>query len=65
MFAIIEEMLRKTKCLCNLMDQNLVDEVFTLLEDNKVTIRPEKDEFSESVAEFMHRNKLKIGKTIF
>ena len=65
MFAIIEEMLRKTKCLCNLMDQNLVDEVFTFLEDNKVTIRPEKDEFSESVAEFMHRNKLKIGKTIF
>ena len=65
MFAIIEEMLRKTKCLCNLMDQNLVDEVFTFLEDNKVTIRPEKDEFSESVAEFMHRNKLKIGKNIF
>ena len=65
MFAIIEEMLRKTKCLCNLMDQNIVDEVFTFLEDNKVTIRPEKDEFSESVAEFMHRNKLKIGKTIF
>ena len=47
------------------MDQNIVDEVFTFLEDNKVTIRPEKDEFSESVAEFMHRNKLKIGKTNF
>ena len=47
------------------MDQNLVDEVFTFLEDNKVTIRPEKDEFSESVAEFMHRNKLKIGKFTF
>ena len=60
MFAIIEEMLRKTKCLCNLLDQNLVEEVFSFLEDNKVTIRPEKDEFSESVAEFMQRNKLKI-----
>ena len=47
------------------MDQNIVDEVFTFLEDNKVTIRPEKDEFSESVAEFMHRNKLKIGKWSF
>ena len=30
------------------------------LEDNKITKRPEKDEFSESVSEFMHRNKLKI-----
>ena len=26
----------------------------------RVTVRPEKDEFSDSVAEFMHRNKLKI-----
>ena len=81
MFAIIEEMLRKTKCLCSLLDQNLVEEVFTFLEDNRfdfdwkwppgrdnnspffgdrVTVRPEKDEFSESVAEFMQRNKLKI-----
>ena len=25
-----------------------------------MTVRPEKDEFSDSVAEFMHRNKLKI-----
>ena len=38
MFAIIEEMLRKTKCLCNLLDQNLVEEVFAFLEDNKVGI---------------------------
>ena len=60
MFAIIEEMLRKTKCLCSLLDQSIVEEVFSFLEDNKVTIRPEKDEFSESVAEFMQRNKLKI-----
>ena len=60
MFAIIEEMLRKTKCLCSLLDQNLVEEVFTFLEENRVTVRPEKDEFSESVAEFMQRNKLKI-----
>ena len=35
MFAIIEEMLRKTKCLCSLLDQNLVEEVFTFLEDNR------------------------------
>ena len=27
----------------------------------KITKRPEKDEFSESVAEFMQRNKLKIN----
>jgi hypothetical protein len=60
MFAIIEEMLRKTKCLCNLLDQHLVEEVFTFLEENRVRVRPEKDEFSESVAEFMQRNKLKI-----
>ena len=42
------------------MDQNLVEETLTFLEDNRVTIKPEKDEFSESVAEFMQRNKLKI-----
>ncbi len=60
MFSIIEEMLRKTKCLCNLLDQSLVEEVLAFLEDNRVTIRPEHDEFSQSVAEFMQRNKLKI-----
>ena len=35
MFAIIEEMLRKTKCLCNLLDSNLVEETLTFLEDNR------------------------------
>ena len=35
MFAIIEEMLRKTKCLCNLLDPNLVEETLTFLEDNR------------------------------
>ncbi len=60
MFALVETMLRKTKCLCSLLDQAMVEEAFAFLEDNRLTQRPEKDEFSESVAEFMQRNKLKI-----
>ncbi|CAB4066700.1 unnamed protein product [Lepeophtheirus salmonis] len=66
MFDIVEEMLRKTKCLCSLLDQALVEETFQFLEENRVSIRPkEKDEFSESVAEFMQRNKLKIDLPLF
>jgi hypothetical protein len=42
-------------------DTSLVDEAFTFLEKNRVTIRPEKDDFSDSVAEFMQRNRLKIN----
>ena len=38
MFAIIEEMLRKTKCLCNLLDPNLVEETLTFLEDNRYVL---------------------------
>lgn len=60
MFNIVEEMLRKTKCLCSLLDLTIVEEVFAFLEDNRIDVKPEKDEFSESVAEFMQRNKLKI-----
>ena len=60
MFALIEEMLRKTKCLCSLLDQNMVEQVFSFLEDNRVTIVPENDEFSQSVADFMAKNKMKI-----
>ena len=60
MFAIVEDMLRKTKCLCSLLDLTIVEEVFIFLEENRINLRPEKDEFSESVAEFMQRNKLKI-----
>ena len=60
MFALIEEMLRKTKCLCSLLDQNMVEQVFGFLEENRVTIRPENDEFSQSVADFMAKNKMKI-----
>ena len=60
MFLIVEDMLKKTKLLCNISDTILVEEALTFLEKNKVTIRPEKDEFSESVAEFMQRNRLKI-----
>ena len=60
MFALIEEMLRKTKCLCSLLDQTMVEQVFSFLEDNRVTIRPENDEFSQSVADFMAKNKMKI-----
>ena len=42
-------------------DTTLVDEAFAFLEKNRVAIRPEKDDFSDSVAEFMQRNKLKIN----
>eukprot|EP00095_Tigriopus_kingsejongensis_P011180 maker-scaffold456_size166325-snap-gene-0.28 protein:Tk11180 transcript:maker-scaffold456_size166325-snap-gene-0.28-mRNA-1 annotation:"type i inositol- -bisphosphate 4-phosphatase-like" len=65
MFAIVEDMLRKTKCLCSLMDQGMVEEAFVFLEDNRIAQRPERDEFSESVAEFMQRNKLKIDLPLF
>ena len=60
MFLIVEDMLKKTKLLCNISDTVLVEEALLFLEDNKVTVRPEKDEFSDSVSEFMQRNKLKI-----
>ena len=33
---------------------------FSFLEKNRVSVRPEKDDFSDSVAEFMQRNRLKI-----
>ena len=35
MFALVEEMLRKTKCLCGLMDPQAVEEAFGFLEDNR------------------------------
>ena len=38
----------------------MVEESFAFLEDNRVAVKPEHDEFSESVAEFMQRNKMKI-----
>lgn len=60
MILIVEDMLRKTKCLCSLLDLTMIEEVFVFLEENRVNVRPEKDEFSESVAEFMQRNRLKI-----
>lgn len=60
MFPIVEEMLKKTKLLCSIPDTVLMEEALMFLEENKITKRPEKDEFSESVSEFMQRNKLKI-----
>jgi len=60
MIQIVEEMLRKTKCLCSLLDLSMIEEVFVFLEENRVNVRPEKDEFSESVSEYMQRNRLKI-----
>ena len=60
MFPIVEEMLKKTKLICSIQDNLLIEEASTFLEENKITKRPDKDEFSESVAEFMQRNKLKI-----
>ena len=60
MFPIVEEMLKKTKLICSIPDTVLVEESLVFLEENKINKRPEKDEFSESVSEFMQRNKLKI-----
>lgn len=60
MFGIVEGMLKKTKLLCNISDTSLVEEAFIFLEKNRVAVRPEKDDFSDSVAEFMQRNRLKI-----
>ena len=60
MFPIVEEMLKKTKLICSIPDTVLVQESIHFLEQNKINKRPEKDEFSESVSEFMQRNKLKI-----
>ena len=60
MFPIVEEMLKKTKLICSIPDTVLVEESLIFLEENKINKRPEKDEFSESVSEFMQRNKLKI-----
>ena len=60
MFPIVEEMLKKTKLICSIPDSVLMEEALVFLEENKITKRPEKDEFSDSVAEFMQRNKLKI-----
>ena len=70
MFAIIEEMLRKTKCLCNLLDQNIVEEVFTFLEDNKVTLSTcsshvfTNPEFSICCCFFENRNDFSIKKSV-
>ena len=58
---MVEDMLKKTKCLCSLIDSNMVEEIFEFLEMNKITAKPEKDEFAESVAEFMKRNRMKIN----
>ena len=60
MFRLVESMLKKTKLLCSISDTMLVEEAFTFLEKNRVSVRPEKDDFSDSVAEFMQRNRLKI-----
>ena len=60
MMGIVEEMLKKTKLLCSISDTTVVEESLSFLEENRVTIRPERDEFSDSVAEFLQRNKLKI-----
>ena len=58
--ASLEEMQKKTKLICSIPDHSIVEEALSFLEQNRVTVRPEKDEFSESVAEFMRRNRLKI-----
>jgi len=35
MFALVEDMLRKTKCLCSMLDTQAVEEAFAFLEQNR------------------------------
>ncbi len=35
MFQLVEDMLRKTRCLCSLMDTQTVEEAFAFLEENR------------------------------
>jgi len=66
MFVIVEEMLKKTKLLCSISDIVMIEHAFHFLEENRIAAqRPDKDEFSDSVAEFMQRNKLKIDLPLF
>ena len=39
---MVEEMLKKTKCLCSLIDSTMVEEIFEFLEMNRITAKPEK-----------------------
>ena len=39
---MVEEMLKKTKCLCSLIDSTMVEEIFEFLEINRITAKPEK-----------------------
>jgi hypothetical protein len=56
-----DEFFKSLSSLPLVTDVTLVEEAFTFLEKNRITIRPEKDDFSDSVAEFMQRNRLKIN----
>ena len=42
MAVTVEEMVRKTKCLCSLSDLATVEEALAFLEENRVSVRPEK-----------------------
>jgi len=39
---MVEDMLKKTKCLCSLIDSSMVEDVFDFLEMNRITVKPEK-----------------------
>ena len=43
MAATVEEMLKKTKLICGLSDLATVEEALAFLEENRVTVRPEKE----------------------
>ena len=38
---MVEQMLKKTKCLCSLIDPSMVEEVFGFLEMTRITVKPE------------------------
>ena len=43
MAATVEEMMKKTKLICGLSDLATVEEALAFLEENRVTVRPEKE----------------------
>ena len=45
---MVEEMLKKTKCLCSLIDSTMVEEIFEFLEINRITAKPEKVSMRQS-----------------
>ena len=50
---MVEEMLKKTKCLCSLIDSAMVEDIFEFLEMNRITAKPEKVRIRQNFAKAM------------